>query len=406
MKKSKLVTAEHAASASGKKVAREEYPFPVNSAEKRKHRLEFFVLPSPTARMTALQTGNLRGQSMRGHERGEILAARVDNVSAASSYAKVEPHFPRILKHSPHIGRCTMIAGVKLHVCVVGVPSAEITMCYVERKLRVLITSNCGKCVQNDRDCPVRDASRRLHGRYSYRVSTKMFANKMFNERIYMLRAAYFVQTVYRPTSLYRNLMNLLATRVAKGERERETYMYIYHAKPSTNQFHATISTLHSQLLVRVNTTDAASALARTRVHRGSLRRANLAARDAGEHTLHTEERNVHLMWSRLNLPSPTRPDSLSRLPPLGRREGSYVRFTLNGILQARLGQDIASCRMFDLPSKPPSTLEPSSPPSPHHPHFPFAVASAVVSRASLRYPHAAISTRRVLIRDIMLCCR
>lgn len=26
-------------------------------------------------------------------------------------------------------------------------------------------------------------------------------------------------------------------------------------------------------------------------------------------------------------------------------------------------GQDIASCRMFDLPSKPPSTLEPSSRP-------------------------------------------
>jgi len=33
---------------------------------------------------------------------GETLTARVDNVNAAGSYAKVEPHFPRILKHSSY----------------------------------------------------------------------------------------------------------------------------------------------------------------------------------------------------------------------------------------------------------------------------------------------------------------
>lgn len=59
-------TLRHAESTIGKKLVRKEYLFPVNSAEKRKHRLEFFVLPSPTARMI-LQTGNLRGRICR-HE--------------------------------------------------------------------------------------------------------------------------------------------------------------------------------------------------------------------------------------------------------------------------------------------------------------------------------------------------
>lgn len=65
--------------------------------------------------------------------------------------------------------------------------------------------------------------------------------------------------------------------------------------------------------------------------------------------------------------------DSLSRQLPNGEwRESGCVRFALNGILQARLGQDIASCRMFDLPSKPPSTLELSGSPSHVTPTIPF----------------------------------
>lgn len=68
---------------------------------------------------------------------GETLTARVDNVNAAGLYAKVEPHFPRILKHSPYIGWawCITIAGVKLRLCISGVPErAEITVRNVERK--------------------------------------------------------------------------------------------------------------------------------------------------------------------------------------------------------------------------------------------------------------------------------
>jgi hypothetical protein len=105
---------------------------------------------------------------------------------------------------------------------------------------------------------------------------------------------------------------------------------------------------------------------ANARVYRGSLRRANFAspARDAGKHTLHTEERSVHLMWSRLNLPSST-PDSLSGQPSMRERA---VEAAFDSPLTVSYGlgpgQDIASCRMFDLPSKPPSTLEPSGPPS------------------------------------------
>lgn len=51
---------------------------------------------------------------------GESLTARVDNVNAAGPYAKVEPHFPRILKHSPFAGRawCITIEGIKLRLCV------------------------------------------------------------------------------------------------------------------------------------------------------------------------------------------------------------------------------------------------------------------------------------------------
>lgn len=71
---------------------------------------------------------------------GESLTARVDNVNAAGSYAKVEPHFPRILKHSPYTGRawCITIAGVKLRLCISGIPErADTSWCavqYVERK--------------------------------------------------------------------------------------------------------------------------------------------------------------------------------------------------------------------------------------------------------------------------------
>lgn len=55
---------------------------------------------------------------------GESLTARVDNVNAAGSYAKVEPHFPRILKHSPYTGRAwyITIAEIKLRLCISGVP--------------------------------------------------------------------------------------------------------------------------------------------------------------------------------------------------------------------------------------------------------------------------------------------
>lgn len=49
-------------------VAREEYPLAVNSAEKRKHRLEFFVLPSPTARMILQTRRNLRSRGVCRHE--------------------------------------------------------------------------------------------------------------------------------------------------------------------------------------------------------------------------------------------------------------------------------------------------------------------------------------------------
>lgn len=61
-----------------------------------------------------------------------------------------------------------------------------------------------------------------------------------------------------------------------RDKKKREKY---YAA--TTNQFHPPVSILHSQLPVRVNATDAAataSALARMRVHCGSLRRANFAS--------------------------------------------------------------------------------------------------------------------------------
>lgn len=116
-----------------------------------------------------------------------------------------------------------------------------------------------------------------------------------------------------------------------------------------------------------------------------------------GKHTLHTEERNVHLMWSRLNLPGSTSIRCRGS-PRWGwreqRRRSGYVRFALNGILQARLEQDIASCRMFDLPSKPPSTLEPSS--SPSHSNHPFLRATFIrLRRFSRTSSISAISTER-----------
>lgn len=49
-----------------------------------------------------------------------------------------------------------------------------------------------------------------------------------------------------------------------------------------------------------------------------------------GKHTLHTEERNVHLMWSRLNLPG-LHPDSLSRQLSMG-MEGKAAEKRLRSI--------------------------------------------------------------------------
>lgn len=65
------------------------------------------------------------------------------------------------------------------------------------------------------------------------------------------------------------------------------------------------------------------------------------------------------------------------------------VQFDLNGILQAWPGRILPGCRMFDLPSKPPSTVAAVPEPS-------FLVFLR-------RYPErSAVSARRVLIRDII----
>lgn len=105
------------------------------------------------------------------------------------------------------------------------------------------------------------------------------------------------------------------------------------------------------------------------RVHCRSLRRANFASPAWGCRLAYfaycREVRPFDVVTTK---PPGLHLDSLSRQLPMERRESGCVRFALNGILQARLGQDIASCRMFDLPSKPPSTLELSLSLPPSHP--------------------------------------
>lgn len=91
-----------------------------------------FVLLSSTAR-AILQNGNLCVWVCQ-HE-GNL--SRHASIMWTLVVRKVKPHFPRILKHSPYIGRtwCITIAGVKLRLCISGVPErADITVYSVERK--------------------------------------------------------------------------------------------------------------------------------------------------------------------------------------------------------------------------------------------------------------------------------
>lgn len=124
-----------------------------------------------------------------------------------------------------------------------------------------------------------------------------------------------------------------------------------------------------------------------------------------GKHTLHTEERNVHLMWSRLNLPGSTsiRCRGSPHWGGGGNSGGEAVTFDSPLTVSYRLGWSrilqavgCLTCQVnhrqpLSLLAPPliPTTLS-SAPPS-----FAF-----VVSRAPLRYPQFLPS---VLIRDIML---
>lgn len=115
---------------------------------------------------------------------GKSLTARVDNVNTAGSYAKVEPHFPRILKHFLYVERtwCITIARIKLRLCISGVPErADITVRNVERKfLRInhITMENACKIIT----LISYEMFRRLYCRCS-RPALMQIANGIFNKR-------------------------------------------------------------------------------------------------------------------------------------------------------------------------------------------------------------------------------
>jgi len=107
--------------------------------------------------------------------------------------------------------------------------------------------------------------------------------------------------------------------------------------------------------------------------------------------------------------------DSLSRQLPMG-NGGKAVAFDSPLTVSYRLGWgrilQAVGCLTCQVNHRQPLSslaLLPTLLQSPFPPRYhslspsQFTVAPIVISRAPLRYPHAAISTRRVLIRNIML---